>query len=256
MLNERVEMSETRTALVTGAAGGIGSAVVETLAGKGWRVAALDLEGVLASVPSADSVRAFACDIADYSQVRQSVEAARAALGPIAALVNVAAIVDHLSPITRMKPERWEREIAVNLSAPFYFTRECLPDMIAARFGRIVHISSIAARCGLHLQAAYCASKAGLRGLMNATVAETASLGVTCNTILPGLIETPKVRALPAAVREPLTTAIPTRRLGQPSEIARAVAFLLEPEAGFINGAELDVDGAARLKVFDLSGRT
>jgi NAD(P)-dependent dehydrogenase (short-subunit alcohol dehydrogenase family) len=119
--------------------------------------------------------------------------------------------------------------------------------MLGHRWGRIVTISSVAARGGLFHQAAYAASKSGLLGLTHTTALECARHGVTANAVLPGMIATPKVTAMPPAILEHVAAMTPARRLGRPEEVGALVAFLCSEEAGFINGAEIDIDGGGRL---------
>ncbi|MBM3557217.1 MAG: SDR family oxidoreductase [Alphaproteobacteria bacterium] len=179
-----------------------------------------------------------------------------AKIGPVDILVNGAAIVDHIAPLAKMKPERWRDEIGVNLSGPFNTIRVVAPGMAARKWGRIVNISSAAARGGLALQAGYSASKAGLLGLTRNVTLEYARLGVTCNAILPGMIATEKVLAMPEPVKAAATAASPARRLGTVEEVAALVSFLASEEAGFINGAEIDIGGGIHLNPLALAGKS
>ena len=192
-------------------------------------------------------------DIADPAAVREGVEAVRAALGPVDVLVNNAGIVNNIAPLGRMSHGAWERELAVNLSGAFNMIKEIVGPMAERRWGRIVNVSSVAARGGLHHQAGYAASKAGLLGLSKTVALEHARDGVTSNVVLPGLIATELVLAMPAEIREHAVAATPARRLGEPAEVAHLIAFLASEHAGFINGAEIVVDGGFGLNTSTLA---
>lgn len=252
-----------KTILVTGAGGGIGRAIAERLASEGAALGLLDLnDSVEATAEAAravarslagDTGRAPApiatarADVADAAAVQAGVAALRAVLGPVTGLVNNAGLTANVAPIERMADEAWARELAVNLTGPFLMIRAVLPDMRAARFGRIVNISSVAARGGLYRQAGYSASKSGLLGLTRNVTLEYADQGITCNAVLPGLIETPAVARMPDEITDYALSLTPARRLGQPAEIAALVAFLCADESAFVNGAEIDADGGGRL---------
>ena len=144
--------------------------------------------------------RAWIVDVSDATAVDTAVTQVCATLGEIACLVNGAGIVDHIAPLAKMKPEAWAREIGVNLGGPFNLVRAVAPGMADRGWGRIVNVSSAAARGGLALQAGYAASKAGLLGLTRTAALEFGRYGVTCNAILPGLIGTEKVQAMPPRI--------------------------------------------------------
>ena len=198
---------EGRKALVTGAARGIGRVTAGALADAGADVALVDLdpkvEEAAALVRERGRRAAWASfDIADAAAVKGGVANLRDALGDFDVLVNNAGITNHIAALTRMTPEGWERELSVNLSGAFHLIQALLPAMIERGFGRIIVISSLAARGGLRHQAGYAASKAGLLGLVHTVTLEHARHGVTCNAVLPGLIETEVVRSMPAEIRE------------------------------------------------------
>lgn len=245
-----------RTLIVTGAGGGIGRAISRRLACEGARLALFDLGAsvedtarMLSALPgaSAGDVLTARVDVADPDSVRAGVERAVDAFGPVNGLVNNAGLTANVAPIDRMGDAQWARELAVNLTGPFNLIRAVLPGMVAAGWGRIVNISSVAARGGLWRQAGYSASKSGLLGLTRNVTLEYADKGITCNAVLPGLIETPAVQAMPPAITDFALSMTPARRLGQPEEIAALVAFLCSDEAAFVNGAEIDADGGGRL---------
>ena len=249
-----------RIALVTGAARGIGRAIATALAEAGADVAVADLRPEVADV--AESLAALGrrtaaerIDVSSRDEIVAGVARVRENLGPIDILVNNAGIVDHVAAIEKMTPEGWEREIRVNLSGAFHMIQATLPAMIERGFGRIVNISSVAATGGLYRQSAYAASKAGLLGLTETVALEHGRHGVTCNAILPGLIATENVIAMPAEIREAAIAATPSRRLGEPHEIAALVVFLASQAAGYVNGAAIPVDGGFRLNTAALGSR-
>ena len=251
---------EGRTALVTGAARGIGRATAGILAAAGSDVAVADLDASVEK--TADAVResgrrsaAASFDISDPEAVEKGVVALRGALGPIDVLINNAGIVNHIAPVARMTREGWERELSVNLTGAFHMIQALLPDMVEKGWGRIIVISSGAAHGGLHRQAGYAASKSGLIGLAQTVALEHGRHGITCNAILPGMIETELVSAMPAELREASVARTPTRRLGHMEEVGQLIAFLASDAAGFINGAEIDIDGGLRLNTASLGSR-
>lgn len=251
---------EGRVALVTGAASGIGRVTALRLAREKAVLALFDrdthVSQVAAEIVAAGaSARAWTMDVADAAAVETSVVAVTSAFGDVSILVNGAGIVDHVAPIAKMTPDAWMREIGVNLGGPFNLIRLIAPSMAEKRWGRIVNISSAAARGGLSLQAGYAASKTGLLGLTRNVTLEFARFGVTCNAVLPGLIATEKVRAMPEVIRASGISATPARRLGEPEEVAALISFLCSEEAGFINGAEIDITGGSHLNTLVLGSK-
>lgn len=241
-----------RVVLITGAGGGIGRAIAARLAAEGADLALFD---ITASVDeTADMAKAHGSkvmtalvDVADAGQARAAVASVRETLGPVSCLVNNAALTANIAPIDRMEDAQWEREVAVNLTGPFNLIRAVLPGMVERQWGRIVNIASGAARGGLFRQAGYSASKSGLLGLTRNVTLEYAAQGITCNAILPGLIDTPNVAKLPPLIMDYAMSMTPARRPGTPDEVASLVAFLCGEEAAYLNGAEIDIDGGARL---------
>ena len=247
---------EDKVIVVTGAGGGIGRSIAARLASEGAHLALLDIgesvddtASAIAGIAAVAAAKVFTArvDVADVDAVRAAVALGRDALGPVGGLVNNAGLTANVAPLLRMADDAWARELAVNLTGPFNLIRAVLPDMIALRWGRIVNISSAAARGGLFRQAGYSASKSGLLGLTRNVTLEYADQGITCNAILPGLIETPTVAKMPKAITDYALSLTPARRLGTPDEIAALVAFLCSDESGYLNGAEIDVDGGGRL---------
>jgi len=235
------------TALVTGASGGIGSAVAKALAAQGARVAlsgtrADALEAVRAQIGGETVI--VPCNLSDAAAVDALVPEALAALGGrLDILVNNAGVTrDNLA--LRMKDEEWETVIKVNLEAAFRLARAALkPMMMKQRFGRIISVTSVVGVTGNPGQANYAASKAGLIGMSKALAQEVASRNVTVNCIAPGFITSPMTDALPEAQKEALTGRIPAGRLGEGADIAAGVVYLASREAGYVTGQTLHVNG-------------
>jgi 3-oxoacyl-[acyl-carrier protein] reductase len=234
-----------KTALVTGASGGIGQAIARALHERGAVVA---LSGTrkeaLGSLAAELRERAhiLPCDLADPIAVEQLVPGAEAAMGSLDILVNNAGLTrDNLA--MRMKDEEWDQVIAVNLTAGFRLARAALKGMLRRRFGRIIGITSVVGVVGNAGQANYAASKAGMIGMTKSLAKEVATRNVTVNCIAPGLIETAMTAALDDKQRSALLAAVPMGRLGAPEEIAAAVIYLASPEASYVTGQSLHVNG-------------
>ena len=233
------------TALVTGASGGIGSAIAQALAGQGARLAvsgsnAEKLEGFRASL-GGDHV-ALPCNLSDGAAVDALVPQATAALGKLDILVNNAGVTrDNLA--MRMKDEEWSDVIRVNLEAAFRLCRAAAKPMMKARFGRIVSITSVVGATGNPGQANYAASKAGLVGLSKALAQELATRGITVNCVAPGFIRSAMTDVLPEAQKAALTGRIPAGDLGTGADIGAAVVYLASREAGYVTGQTLHVNG-------------
>ena len=235
-----------RTALVTGASGGIGGAIARVLHGQGAAVALSGtrleaLEALAGELGGRSAV--VPCDLADAEESAGLLGKAETALGAgIDILVNNAGLTrDTLA--MRMKDEDWERVLEVNLSAAFRLMRASLRGMMKRRWGRIVSITSIVGTTGNPGQANYAASKAGLTGLSKALAQEVGNRGITVNCVAPGLIETAMTDALDEAQRERLLGRIPARRLGTADDVAGCVAFLASEEAAYVTGQTLHVNG-------------
>jgi 3-oxoacyl-[acyl-carrier protein] reductase len=236
-----------RRVLVTGAAGGIGRAIVQALAECDCAVAACDARGApLSEVAGAAATAAF--DVRDPAAVRDGVAAAIAALGGgCDAVVAGAGIVDTIHRAERFSDEEWRKDLETNLYGAFYVLQAAFSSLAASGDGRVVVISSDAAELGIPGQVAYGASKAGLVGMVRTLATEWSTHDIRCNVVMPGFIATPKVLAMPESVRHGVTATIPLRRFGGTDELAGVVAFLLSPAAGYINGAVLRVDGGLGL---------
>ena len=245
-----------RVAVITGGARGIGRVTARVLAAAGADVAVFDRLRAAESAADVEALgrRALACavDVTDPASLDAAFDAVRGELGAPHILVSGAAITNHIAPVARMTREGWERELAVNLTGAFAAVQAVLPAMVDARWGRIVLVSSVAARGGLHMQAAYAASKAGLIGLAKTVALEHARDGVSCNAVLPGLIETEAVAAMPPAIRDATIAHTPARRLGRMEEVAHLIRFLVSDEAGFLNGADIPIDGGVSLTALTL----
>jgi 3-oxoacyl-[acyl-carrier protein] reductase len=236
-----------RRVIVTGAGGGIGRAVVDALAAGDCSVAACDAPGVALSDLSAAAAR-LTFDVRDRAAVAAGTAEAISALGGCDAVVANAGIVDTIRRAERFPEDDWHADLETNLSGAFYLAQAAFPALAESGDGRIVLISSLAAEIGLPGQAAYSASKAGLVGLARTLAGEWGPRGVRCNVVMPGMIATPKVWALPPPLQASLTSAIPLGRFGAPAEVAGVIAFLLSPAAAYLNGAVVRVDGGLGLE--------
>ena len=234
-----------KSALVTGASGGIGGEIARALHGAGAAVAisgtrAAPLEALAADLGG--RVHVLACNLSDAEAVEALPKAAVAAMGSVDILVNNAGITkDGL--VMRMSDEDWQSVIDVNLTATFRLCRAAIRGMMKARWGRIVNISSVVGTTGNAGQVNYAASKAGMVGLSKSLAAEVASRGITVNSVAPGFIETAMTGKLNEAQRAGILTAVPAGRMGTPQEIAAAVLYLSSPEAAYVTGATLHVNG-------------
>ena len=234
-----------RTALVTGASGGLGQAIARALHERGASVA---LSGTRKEALAAlatelrDRVHILPCDLADAAAVERLVPEAEAAMGSLDILVNNAGLTrDNLC--LRMKDEEWDLVLAVNLTAAFRLSRAALKGMARRRFGRVIGITSVVGVAGNPGQSNYAASKAGMIGMSKSMAAEVATRNVTVNCVAPGLIEGPMAARLDERQRAAFLADIPMGRLGKAEEIAAAVVYLASPEASYMTGQTLHVNG-------------
>jgi 3-oxoacyl-[acyl-carrier protein] reductase len=234
-----------KAALITGASGGIGAAIARTLHAQGAAVALSGTKAATLAVLAAElGERAFACpaDLRDPAAPDALIAAAEAAAGPLDILVNNAGFTRDMLAL-RMKDEDWQAVLDVDLTAPFRLARAALRGMLRRRAGRIIGIASIVGTTGNPGQANYAAAKAGLVGMTKALAQEVGSRGITANIVAPGFIQTAMTEALSDDQKKRLTDAIPLGRMGQPADVAAAVAYLASAEAGWITGATLHVNG-------------
>jgi 3-oxoacyl-[acyl-carrier protein] reductase len=240
---------EGQTAIVTGAGRGIGEAIAKRLADGGAKVAVVSrteanaaktAEAINALHPGA--AKAYAVDVADFQAVQELGEAIVTDFGKVDILVNNAGVTrDGLS--MRMSSEDWDAVVDTNLKGAFNFIRAVQRPMAKQRSGRIINIASVVGITGNAGQANYSASKAGLIGLTKTIARELSGRGITSNVVAPGFIETDMTAVLPESIRTAVVGKIPLARFGAPDDIAAAVAFLAGPEAGYITGQVLVVDG-------------
>jgi len=236
---------EGKTALVTGATGGIGGAIAKALHVQGATVGisgtkAEKLEALASEL--GERVYALACDLRDRPAVAQLADTAEKTLGQVDILVNNAGIT-HDNLFMRMKDEEWDDVIAVNLTSAFILTRGILRGMMRRRYGRIVNIASISGVFGNPGQGNYAASKAGLVGMTKSLAREVAARGITANCIAPGFISTPMTDALTEKQVEAIAAAIPAQTFGKPEDIAAAAVFFASDEAAYVTGETMHVNG-------------
>jgi 2-hydroxycyclohexanecarboxyl-CoA dehydrogenase len=241
-----------RVALVTGAGGGIGLGIARRLAADGMEVALLDNNGDLVREAAGDlsgegkTVSAHEVDVSDRGALEQVFSAVRSAHGPVT-VVATAAGIESFDPIPDITPEKWDRVLAVNLTGTFTCMQLAVPDMVAARWGRIVTISSSSAQSGAPNMAHYVASKGGVIGLTKAFARELAGHGITVNTIPPTIVDTPMARKSEAAGLVPsvevMGRMVPLGRAGTPDDIAGACSYLCSDEGGYVTGQVIGVNG-------------
>jgi len=234
-----------KTALVTGASGGIGPAIARALHGQG--------ASVMLSGTREEALKALHGELGERSHVARAslndrgeiaalIERCESELGSLDILVNNAGITrDNL--MMRMKDADWDEVIAVNLTAPFLLSRAAVKGMIRRRFGRIINITSVVGVAGNPGQANYCASKAGIIGMSKSLAEEVATRGITVNCVAPGFIATAMTDQLNEKQTESILSTVPANRLGDPAEIAAACVYLASAEAAYVTGQTLHVNG-------------
>jgi 2-hydroxycyclohexanecarboxyl-CoA dehydrogenase len=240
-----------KTAVVTGGGSGIGRAVAKRLAADEAAIAVWDLNSAAAAetvkmiLDAGGKAIALYVDAADAAAIKAAADKTRAEFGPITIIVNNAGMTGFV-PFLEISLEAWDRMIAVNLKGPFLCTREVLPDMLTAAWGRIINITSSSTQTGATKMAHYVSSKGGLMGLTKALAMEFAANGITANMIPPGFIDTPMLRASPVDV-DAYAATIPVKRPGKPEDIAGACAYLASEEAGYVTGQTISVNGGRYL---------
>jgi NAD(P)-dependent dehydrogenase (short-subunit alcohol dehydrogenase family) len=238
-----------KVALVTGGAAGIGRAVALALARLGADVAVLDLNGAGAQ-ETVNLVQALGrkgaalpCDVSDYDAVRAAVEQTRAKLGDPLIVICNAGIAGVASLFRNERKDNWDRLFAVHVDGAYHCVRETINPMLEAGWGRVVVVSSVAATLGWKGASSYAAAKAALLGFMRSLALECASKGVTSNAVCPGVVDTALMREGTAGIREQLAAAIPMRRIGQPEDIAEAVAYLCSERGAYVTGQIISPNG-------------
>lgn len=241
-----------RVAVVTGAIGALGTAMCKQLADQDRTVIATHRPGdeshkkaeqwQKTMAEAGYTVHIMPVDVGDYDDCKAFIETVEKEFGPVDVLVNNAGITND-APLKRMGADQWTQVINVNLNSMFNMCRHVFEGMCNRGFGRIVNISSINGGKGQFGQSNYAAAKAGVYGFTKSIALEGARKGVTVNSISPGYIDSPMVRAVPEKVLDSIIADIPVGRLGQPDDIARAVVFLTAEDAGFVTGADLVVNG-------------
>ncbi|MEN6473402.1 MAG: SDR family oxidoreductase [Syntrophaceae bacterium] len=270
-----------KVALITGASRGLGRAIALALGRDGADVALTDIliegqehdpeklgrysvlaghfaqSGAVKTLSGAQEIQsmgarscAYKMDVTDLFEIAQVIQAVEAELGTIDILVNNAAVMDNLGAFEEQQPERWQRDLGVNLSGAFNCSKAVWPGMVKKGWGRIINISSVAALMGAALQPSYGATKAGLIGLSKSLAIEAGKHGITVNTVCPGFIATEAVQLYDERMRERIEKKTALKRLGRPEEVARVVAFLASDEASYITGAVIPVTGGIDLLTY------
>jgi 3-oxoacyl-[acyl-carrier protein] reductase len=234
-----------KTALVTGASGGIGKDIARALIGAGATVALSGtrreaLESLAAEIGGTTHI--IPCNLADREETEKLIPAAEAAMGGLDILVNNAGVTRDML-FMRLKDEDWDTVLNINLTSAFRLSRAALRGMMKKRFGRIIGITSVVGVTGNPGQGNYAAAKAGMIGMSKSLAGEVASRGVTVNCIAPGFIESPMTDALTDAQKQAILTRVPAGRLGTGADIGAAVVYLSSVEAGYVTGQTLHVNG-------------
>lgn len=242
-------MSE-KTVLITGGMGGLGTVLTRYLVDKGYKVGTTYIHDSgreerwrkAQEDAGYKGIEIFSCDVSSWEACSELGDRVRGKLGHVEALVNMAGITKD-SVFAKMTPEQWQEVINTNLNSVFNVTKQFIGPMVEKGYGRIVNVSSVNAAKGQFGQTNYSAAKSGIHGFTKSLAQEVVRKGVTVNTVSPGYIATDMVMKIREDVREKIRESIPVQRFGEPMEIARAIEFLLNENAGYITGAELAVNG-------------
>ncbi len=236
-----------RVAVVTGAGSGIGRAIARRLAEDTAKIAVWDIN-LAGAEATAQAIRdaggqaiAITADCSDKAAIRAAAEQTRRELGPIAVAVNNAGIAP-FTPFLEIADDLFDKVIRINLRGPWLVTKEVLPDMLKAGWGRVINITSSSVQSGSFAQGHYVSSKGGLVGMTKALALEFAASGVTFNMIAPGFIDTPMLRGAPIDV-DAFAATLPMKRVGQPEDIAAGAAYLAAEEASYITGQVISANG-------------
>jgi 2-hydroxycyclohexanecarboxyl-CoA dehydrogenase len=238
---------EGKVAVVTGAGSGIGRAVARRLAEDQAAIGVWDINGTGAEetarmiTEAGGRALAITADCADRAAIEEAARQTRAELGPVTILVNNAGI-SPFTPLLEIDDALFDRVIHVNLRGPFLVTREIVPDMLAAEWGRIINITSSSTQTGAPFMAHYVASKGGLLGMTKSLALEFAAKNITVNMVPPGFIDTPMLRGSPVDV-DAFAATTPLKRPGKPEDIAAACAYLASEEAGYVTGQTISTNG-------------
>lgn len=239
-------MTTRDIALVTGAAKGIGNAIARRLIADGMTVILTDIDEAGITQTATDlgeQAAAFPLDVTSGEQWEQVVQRVTSDYGPISVLVNNSGIAGNQMPFSDLAFADWQRVLDVNLNGVFYGCKAVIPGMLAAGYGRIVNISSIAGKQGFPFATHYCASKHAVLGLTKALSLEVSPQGVMVNAVTPGIIETDILKDAPQETLDALIQTTPVGRLGRPEEVANLVSYLASRDLGFTTGAVFDISG-------------
>lgn len=245
-----------KVAFITGGARGIGFEIARVLAFDGADVVLFDLldtvDDSAAAIAREHGVKTVGIQgsVTDEAAVVRAMAEAAEKLGYVSILVNNAAITTNVDRVVNMSVDRFRRDVEINLIGAFTCAKHVLPGMLAAEWGRIINISSGAAELGSFGQSGYSASKSGMLGLTRSLALEYARKQITCNAVMPGLIDAPAAEAIRGDMRERIAALIPSRRLGTPQEVAYTVSFLASERASYVNGESIFVSSGQELFVF------
>ena len=237
-----------RTAIVTGGTRGIGRGICEVLHAEGYNVIAGygGNSEAAAKCTEETCIEAHKWYVADYDACKKAVADIVEKHGPVTVLINNAGITRD-GTLKRMEYDDWMAVIQTNLTSVFNLCKACWPHMVGEKFGRIVNISSVNGQAGQYGQVNYCAAKAGVIGMTKALAQEGAHSGITANTVAPGYVATDMVAAVPENILDKIVSTIPVGRLGDPTEIARAVYFLVREDSNFVTGSTISINGGQHM---------